>query len=114
MDKGKSIIEMSEIECERTWDDLMENTARSILDEAGQEDHVHLACVILTDVDGKRTLATWTPEYGDGEGVRQEKDFVRRCRRKGLLEEGQSLEVEVRSIRVDMLLRGTATRQEPV
>ena len=66
-----------------------------ILDEArASMTKIRVAAVVLVTATEDRHVVTYTPEYGDGDGIGTMKDFIEDC--SELLSAGERMCVEVR------------------
>lgn len=113
--KNKPIVEMNDFERERMWDEFSSSIDVGMLDDARQHaESVRLAVVVLTLTDGTRRILSYSCEYGDGEGLKNESDQIRRIRRTNRLKEGESVDRFVIELPHDEALSRLVLRSVPV
>jgi|3_EtaG_2_1085321.scaffolds.fasta_scaffold18497_3 DNA repair ATPase RecN len=91
---NRLILSMTREEIDAFFDDLGRDLDIDILEEARKKAHhlgrsVVLAVAVLKMPDGEVKIAYEQNEYGDGEGISQIKDYIRR--NQGGLEPGERL-----------------------
>jgi hypothetical protein len=90
--KNKPLVKMTGPEFTQTFDDLGESLTRAILADARKADSDVVLALAVLDIPGVGSrIATFDPEYGDGEGTAHIDDFVRVCHQRNLLEPGETL-----------------------
>lgn len=92
-DENKPLLQMSELERERAWEDLGADTHRAIMAEARAEStmQVTVAALVLVRADGSEIVISWNTEYGDDEGTRSLYELQRSLRRQKCLQPGESM-----------------------
>lgn len=94
VDKHKPLIEMTEKEFDRAFDEIGLGTTFAILQEGrhGKNQDITIAAAVLRCGDGEERLTYWMAEYGDGDGVSTIKDWIEEVYRSpGLLANGETL-----------------------
>jgi len=102
---GKPFIEMSPAECEMALEDIGDDLNQNILAQArdGRGVGSTLVCAVLTQNSGERKVVYDGVDYGDGDGREGVEAFVDQVKRRGLLREGESLEIHETEITTVLL-----------
>jgi hypothetical protein len=97
------------------FDTIREGLRQSMLDEARKgrgPEALTEAVLMLTRADGTRYSITHANEYGDGDGLQNMRDFREEILRTETLREGESVDVLVFSVPLDLnLCRPDKTRK---
>jgi hypothetical protein len=92
--KNKPILEMTEKEREKCWDECGASNRHQMLDEARQGKLLtKVAILLLVLPSGVKEPLHYAPEYGDEEGLNHMKDFAAEIRRTRSLLPGEKLEI---------------------
>jgi hypothetical protein len=86
-------------------DKTMTELHRTILEETRKDEKAEqkVAIVVLVNKSGNRRITYAICEYGDGEGESSAQEFIDDCVENELLQEGESLELIVSSLELDVL-----------
>jgi len=102
---GKPFMEMTPAESAMAWEDIGNDLNQNILSEArGREGAGStLVCAVLTQSSGERKVVYDGIDYGDGDGRESVEAFVDQVKKRGLIREGESLEIHETEITIALL-----------